>query len=246
MKLYLFVFFALFVCTGFGQDSNFVRGNEAYANSNYEEALVEYNKIAATEKMSAELYYNLGNTYFKLDELGKAIWAYEKSLKIDPGSKNTRFNLKFVNANTYDKIDSNESGVWSWLKINLFGFSINFWAYASMFFSFSLAIVLYFFFTTQNQKTKNTTLMLGFGLTFFMVTSVVLAYFNKTNVVDKTHAIIVVESVDIRTAPSETAPSGFKLHEGTKIELLRKNDSWTEVNVNGNTGWVPKESIWEI
>lgn len=246
MKLLLFTLSALLIFPAFAQDTNFVRGNEAYANSDYETALVEYNKVVGSEKMSAELYYNLGNTYYKLDELGEAIWAYEKALKIDPGNSNARFNLEFANAKTYDGIENDESGILSWLKINLFQFSINFWAYASIIFSFLLAFSLYFFFTTRNQKIKNTSLTLGFCSVFLVCTALVLAYLNKANIVDRTHAVIVIESVDIHTSPSETAPSAFKLHEGTKVDLLRSNDAWTEVSVNGNTGWVPKESIWEI
>lgn len=243
----LFIFISLlFTCATKAQDSSFVRGNEAYSNSDYETALSEYNKIVGSEQMSTVLFYNLGNTYFKLDQLGEAIWAYEKALKIHPNNENAQFNLKFANAKTYDDLDTAESGIITWLKINLFSFSINFWAYISVLFAFILAVTLYFFFTTKKQKVKNRSLTLSFGALFLMIFTILLAYFNKSNIIERDQAIIISEFIEVRSSPSDTAPSGFKLHEGTKVDLLRSNDDWTEIGVNGNTGWVEKVSIWEI
>ena len=243
--LFLFIAF-IFTAATFAQDSSFVRGNEAYANSDFETALSEYTKVVGSEQMSTELYYNLGNTYFKLDQIGEAIWAYEKALKIDPSNQNAQFNLKFENSKTYDDLDTAESGIVTWLKINLFSFSINFWAYLSILFAFILAIALYFFFTTKKQKVKNRSLSFSFGTLFLLVFMILLAYLNKSNIIDRAHAVIVTEFVEVRSSPSDTAPSGFKLHEGTKVDLLRSSDDWIEVGVNENTGWVEKTSIWEI
>ncbi len=246
MKLFLGIIAILFIQMSFGQDSTFVRGNNAYANGDFETALVEYNKIVGSEKLSSQLFYNLGNTYYRLDELGEAIWAYESALKIDPGNENTRFNLKFVNATTYDELDSSDSGIMKWLEINLFSFSLNFWSFVSIILSFILAFTLYFFFTTKKQKVKNTSLTVAFGSFFLVAASVIFAGINKSKIIHKTEAIIVTEAIEIRTSPSETAPEAFKLHEGTKVDLLRSNENWTEINVNGNTGWVQKQTLWEI
>ncbi len=246
MKVLLSIISTFIILFSYAQDSSFVKGNEAYSNADYELALSEYSKVVGSEKMSSALYYNLGNTYFKLNEIGEAIWAYEKALKIDPSNENAQYNLKFVNAKTIDGLDTSESGIVSWLRINLFSFSINFWAYLSILFALILAVTLYFFFTTKNQKIKNRNLTLSFTSLFLLVLMIVLAYFNKSGIIDGDQAIIITEFVEMRSSPSDTAPSGFKLHEGTKVDLLRSNDDWTEIGVNGNTGWVEKTAIWEI
>lgn len=246
MKVLLSIISTFIILFSYAQDSSFVKGNEAYSNADYELALSEYSKVVGSEKMSSALYYNLGNTYFKLNEIGEAIWAYEKALKIDPSNENAQYNLKFVNAKTIDGLDTSESGIVSWLRINLFSFSINFWAYLSILFALILAVTLYFFFTTKNQKIKNRNLTLSFTSLFLLVLMIVLAYFNKSGIIDGDQAIIITEFVEMRSSPSDTAPSGFKLHEGTKVDLLRSNDDWTEIGVNGNTGWVEKIAIWEI
>ena len=246
MKALFFYLSIFLVSLTYGQDSSFVRGNEAYSNSDFETALSEYRKVVGSDYLSTELFYNLGNTYYKLDQLGEAIWAYEKALKIDPSNENAQFNLKFLNTKTYDELDSTESGVITWLKINLFSFSINFWAYLSLIFAFILAIGLYFYFTTKKQKVKNRSLTLSFGTLFLMIVLILIAYLNKSNIIDRDYAVIITEFVEIRSSPSDTAPSAFKLHEGTKVDLLRSNEKWIEIGINDNTGWVEKEFIWEI
>ncbi len=246
MRLIIILLSTLFISPLWSQDSSFVRGNKAYANSDFETALNEYNKVVASETMSSALYYNLGNTYYKLDELGEAIWAYERALKIKPNNENASFNLKFANAKTYDDLDTSESGIVNWLKINLFSFSISFWSNISIILSFLLSIALFFFFTTKKQKVKNTALTSSFGAIILLISCVVLGYLNKTSILTKDNGIIVNEFVEVRSSPSDTAPSAFKLHEGTKVNLLRSNEGWREISVNDNTGWIEKESLWEI
>ncbi len=93
---------------------------------------------------------------------------------------------------------------------------------------------------------KNTALTSSFGAIILLISCVVLAYLNKSSILTKDNGIIVNEFVEVRSSPSDTAPSAFKLHEGTKVNLLRSNEGWLEISVNDNTGWIEKESLWEI
>ncbi len=246
MKLILLFLVSFISIGGSCQDSSFVHGNTAYAAGDYEAAVVAYSKIVASEKMSSSLYYNLGNSYYKLGDLGHSIWAYERALKIDPSHKNAFANLEFVNAKTEDKLELENTGITYWLKFFLFRFDINFWAYISLGLSVLFSIILYLFFTSKSQKIKNMSLTFSFATLFGLVAVVIISYFNHKNVVEQTNAVIISEFVEVRNAPSETAPSSFKLHEGTKVDLLRSNDTWHEVGVNGNVGWILKSDFLEI
>jgi hypothetical protein len=246
MKLVLLFLVSLFSVVGISQDSSFVQGNTAYADGDYEAAVVAYSKIVASEKMSSSLYYNLGNSDYKLGDLGHSIWAYERALKINPSHKNAQLNLEFVNGKTYDKLELENTGITYWLKFFLFRFGINFWAYISLGLSVIFSIVLFLFFTSKSQKVKNTSLTLSFATLFGLVAVVIISYFNHKNVVDRSNGVIISEFVEVRNAPSETAPSSFKLHEGTKVDLLRSNETWHEVGVNGNIGWILKADFLEI
>lgn len=246
MKLILLFLVSFISLGGSCQDSSFVQGNTAYAAGDYEEAVVAYSKIVASEKMSSSLYYNLGNAYYKLGDIGHSIWAYERALKIDPSHKNAFSNLEFVNAKTEDKLELENTGITYWLKFFLFRFDINFWAYISLGLSVLFSIILYLFFTSKSQKVKNMSLTFSFATLFGLVAVVIISYFNHKNVVEQTNAVIISEFVEVRNAPSETAPSSFKLHEGTKVDLLRSNDTWHEVGINGNIGWILKTDFLEI
>lgn len=246
MKWMIFILTCFLSCLGIGQNSTFKKGNSLYAEGNYQEALNTYNKLVAADQLSAALFYNIGNTYYKLDELGESIWAYERALKINPGNDDIRFNLNFANQQTFDKIELQESSIGTWLKINLFRFSINTWSILSILFSVLLGVAIFLFFLSKNQQSKNIGLTLGFATLLLLVTSTILAYLHKEQIVKQDSGIITTEVVSVKTSPSETAPDSFELHEGTKVSLLRTNNNWIEIGVNENVGWVNRESVWKI
>ena len=219
---------------------------KAYANGDFKTALEHYSRLVADDQMSASLYYNLGNCHYKMDELGEAIWAYEKALKIDPGHENARFNLAFAQEQTYDQLEIASSDVLRWFRSNLFVFGINFWPYTSVLFSLLFSVTLYFFFTTKQSRIKNYALSFGFLFIGLMIASHVLGFLQKKHINDRSTAIIIADSITVRTSPSDTAEEAFALHEGTKVNLQRSNDLWLEISINGNTGWVEKSEVLEI
>lgn len=230
----------------FSQDSSFVSGNEAYANGDYELALIAYNQLLATEVRSADVYYNLGNTYFRLNEFGEAVWAYERALKIDPSHTNAAYNRNFVHEQTKAEVNSESGGITPWLKANLFGISINFWPYFTLVIGLLFAIGTYFYFTTKKQKTKN--ISLSFGLTAFslLIMGLVLSYLNTNNLTNHSEGIIIVNSASIMAEPSEKASTNFPLKEGAKVQILRSNTDWIEIDFKGHSGWVARDEMWEI
>ncbi|MDE7145098.1 MAG: tetratricopeptide repeat protein, partial [Duncaniella sp.] len=115
------------------------QADSAYTADNFKEAADIYNHVIQTEGASATLYYNLGNCYYRSGEMGKAILAYERSLRLDPTYDDARNNLKFVNARISDRpgergtfignaIDSvanaAHSNLWAWLAFGAFVLTI--------------------------------------------------------------------------------------------------------------------------
>jgi tetratricopeptide (TPR) repeat protein len=220
--------------------------SDAYAMGDFNTAKDHYSRLIADDQLSASLYYNLGNCHFKLDELGEAIWAYEKALKIDPGHENARFNLEFAQKQTYDQLAPASSDVLRWLRSNFFVWGINFWAYFSVICSVLFSLVLYLFFTTNQSRLKNLALTAGFLFLGLFIAGHVIALLQRNYVIDRSSAIIISNKVTVRTSPSDTANEAFPLHEGTKVNLERSNDQWVEISINGNMGWVEKKEILEI
>jgi len=242
------VFIGLFIglTWAYGQEETFQKGNKAYAEGDYETAVAAYNQLVAAESRSSDLYYNLGNTYYRLNEWGKAVWAYERALEIDPSHVNTHYNLDFVNQLTKAELMEEDSGVGRWLKANLFGISINFWPWFSLISSVLFAASIYFFFTTKRQKIKNISLSASISTFFLLMGGIVLAALNTSQLKDDSKGIIIINTSNVFAEPSENSNTIFPLKEGAKVQILRSNSEWVEIDFKGHSGWVAREEIWAI
>jgi tetratricopeptide (TPR) repeat protein len=219
--------------------------NEAYANEDFELALDGYSQLIADGYYSSGLFYNAGNAYYRNGEIGEAIWAYEKALKVDPSNKDAQGNLKFVNQKT-DGIDNSSPGVGTWLQSMLFGPRINLWSWLSILSSglFSISLVIYF--TAKGTRKKTLGLFLGgiFGLVLVFTT--ITAHQHKLYIVEQTQAIVISPQAEVRTSPVDKAKVSFTLKEGDKVQLLGGSKGWIQVEINENTGWVKETEIWKI
>ena len=243
----LILYISILISVGvFGQEDLFNAGNQAYAEENYDLAIESYNQVIAQDIFSTELYYNLGNAYYRNGDLGEAIWAYEVSLKIDPSNEDAKSNLKFAGAKTVDRIDSHRPGLGSWLIGLLFGPMINVWAWISIAASFLLGISFVMFFKAKGRKGRNLGMFVGTSAALLLIFSLMTAHFHKASLMTKTEAVIVNEKVEIKISPLESATKSFELNEGTKVNILDENGEWSQIEVNGNTGWLENMSLWEI
>ena len=105
LKLIVVTFLTLSTFLLFAKsDSTFINANKAYTQKNYTLAIQLYNEVLADGYKNADVYYNLGNAYFSLNELGKSILNYERALRLSPGFADAKFNLEFSNQQVVDKI----------------------------------------------------------------------------------------------------------------------------------------------
>jgi len=219
-------------------------GNKAYQNEHYKIATQHYLEAISNNQKSSELYYNLGNSYFKTNEIGEAIWAYEQALKIDPSNEDILYNLNFTNNLTADKLIIETKGIGSWLTKNVFQFSENFWFYISLISALLTALALYLFFTPSSNLVNNLSLLAGSIFGLILILSFSFALMHKSILVDNTKAVITIANAKILTSPSNDAAISFELHEGAQLNLKSTQDNWYEVNLNTNTGWVNKNEVW--
>lgn len=249
-KLFLIVFSIisgnLFSLTN---DDLFKAGNDAYAKGDYVKSIENYGGILETGNVSFELYYNLGNAYFKNNELGKAILNYERAKKIKPEDEDLKYNLKYANQRTEDKIDqAPELFLSQWKKGVVDIMSERSWSIATIIL-FMLFLILLFLFIISGKRVFK---QLGFfGAFLFLLLAIFSFYFSRESYVSLTQnpqAIILTPSVPVLSAPSEKASKLFQLHEGTKVELIQQQENeWLEIKIaNGNTGWLKFSSIEKI
>ena len=245
MKFVLTYCLTVFTLINFGQGS-IQNGNELYEQGQYQEAVDVYSSLIADEQVSADLYYNLGNSYYRNDEIGKSIWAYESALKFDPDHEDALFNLNFVNAQTIDKIDISRQGFGHWLQGIVFTENINFWVYLGISCSVLLSLLIILFIKSVKGRKRNLLLLASTAIAVVLMTSVVIGAIHKERLTSRDRAIVISELAEIKMSPLESATTSFSLGAGAKVKLVDSKDDWIQIEINGNKGWVMRESVWEI
>jgi len=243
MKQFITLLTLFYSLLGYSQ-STIEIGNKAYLDEHYEIAIQNYLESISNNNKSSDLFYNLGNSYFKTNEIGEAIWAYEQALKIDPSNIDIAYNLKYTNNLTADKLTIESKGIGSWLTKNVFQFSENFWFYMSLLSAFLTALALYFFFTPSSHLINNLSLLVSSLSGFLLILSFTFAIMHKSRLTNITKAVIINANTKILTSPKQDANSSFELHEGAQLNIKTTQEDWYEVSLNKNTGWVNKSEVW--
>lgn len=223
-------------------------GDSAYLNGDYITASQVYENLLNGGE-AAELYYNLGNSYYKSGEMAKAILNYERALLLQPGNDDIRFNLEMAKAKTVDKVEASpEIFFVSWTKSLINMFSINTWACWAIAFFLLFIVSLYLFFFSKTSLLKKIGFFGGLVSIIFVVATNLFASQQKSRLTERETAIVMTPNVVVRSTPSESGTSLFVLHEGSKVKL---NDTsmreWKEVKLeDGKVGWVPSFAIEQI
>lgn len=221
------------------------RANTLYNESAYDSAAVAYEDIIGMGYSSAALYYNLGNTYYKLRNYPLAIYYYEKSLKLDPNNEDTKHNIGIANAFISDKIEAVPSlFLKNWWRNIGNSFSANTWAIISLIIFALFLACLFIYFTTRTRFIKKS---MFFSCIIFLV--VIICSFTisaqKYNYIkSQNEGIIISPTITVKSSPSSTSVDLFVLHEGSKVKVLDKANEWEKIKIaNGSIGWIPSSTL---
>ena len=216
----------------------FAQANANYAEGNYAEAAKQYQEVLA-EQPSAEVYYNLGNAYFKQGELSQSILAYERALRLKPTMKDAKHNLQFAQTRIVDNIEDTQSFfLSSWLKAVRNALNQQVWVILSISL-FILALVGFFFFafsrTIWLRKTAFYT-----SLVALLISSCACANAGSLHKRDtqRSEAIITQGIVNAKASPDRSGTDLFTIHEGTKVRITDVIGEWCCIHVGNNIGWM--------
>lgn len=224
------------------------RANEAYQAGNYAEALRQYKALQAQGYQSEALYYNLGNSYFRLDSLGKAVLYYERALLLDPDDADLQHNLSVARQKLADEIDAlPDFFLMEWWRQASLSLPKNGWSALAVIFLWLGMSGLVFWILGKARKLKK----IGFvvGIIFLAFSGLFFALANSRVQLEENsrRAIIIRREVALRSAPDEVSESLRLLHEGTTIRLLDQIGNWYKIELlDGNQGWLPKPAAEEI
>lgn len=217
-----------------------------YIQGDYLTAISIYEGILENAGVSASVYMNLGNAYFKIDEIAKAILCYERAYLLDPSDDDIRFNLELARTRTVDKVSLRNRlfiGVFFENMANLM--NVNQWAVMTVVL-FIMAIALACLFVlTRKLLMKKISFYAGIILFVFSVFSFVFASGQKGKLENRNTAVIMEPSVTVKSTPSKSGTDLFIIHEGHKVNVLDKSmKEWVQIELeDGNSGWIQFKSI---
>lgn len=219
--------------------------DSAYIRNDFTTAIQIYEMILRTGE-SADIYYNLGNSYYKVGDIAKAILNYERALILKPANEDIRSNLEIARGKTVDKVtDVPELFFITWLKSITNSMGIQSWAIIAICFFLLFIVSIYFFFFSTKIVARKTFFSLALFFLVFCVIANISAAFQRRVRLNRMNAIIISPSVTIRSTPNDNGTSLFILHEGRKVFI--KDDSmkdWKEIQLeDGNVGWVKKNDL---
>ena len=231
------------------------KADSAYTAEQYADALALYLKAAETEGTSSELYYNIGNTLYRQNKLGKAIGAYERALRLDPTNADARANLEFVNSKIVDKVGERGTFFFNAMDSVTRIMTANTWAWTALaFFILTIAAIILYCFLSSIPLRK-----IGFFggiLTLFLcILSCIFAFRGASMAKSKNYAIVTVPSTILSTsprAPKNRTEEAMLLHEGTKMQIMDSVSShsdsiasrWYDVEIDNNhRAWIKASDV---
>lgn len=242
------VFLIVIPKSGYSQetrDEKFKAGVEYFSSGNFDQALDLWIDIYKTGYLSAELEYNIGNAYFKINNISGAILFYERAHLHKPGDEDITYNLQIARTLVVDRFEEiPELFFISWYNLLSLSLPTNTWAWISISTFVLCLLFLSVYFYTTKYKLK----VLGFWLALLLLItsllSLALTFRNKTLVYDSQKAVIFIPVVNGKSSPDDSGTDLFVLHEGTKVTVEDEVGEWLEIRLSdGNKGWVPANSL---
>ena len=222
--------------------------DKLYQKGNYKQAVKGYENLLKQGK-SADLYYNLGNSYYRLDNIPYAVLSYERALRLAPSDEDIRFNLQLAQSKTIDNLTPEpEMFFVTWYKALVNFMSVDNWAILSLvcLFISLLALVIYLFIEIDFlRKLSKVVLPLFF---FFFIINSFFAIQQVSELDSESHGIIMTPSAVVRKMPDPKSDEAFILHEGSKVRITDNSMSqWTEIKLSdGRQGWIKAENVEAI
>ncbi len=231
-------------------ENNFLldSANAAYAKGKYEKAITLYESVLNKGLEAPELYFNLGNAYYKKNYIGLSILNYERAKKLNPHDEDINANLKLANLKIEDKIEAApQLFLTEWKNDVVYLMNEKNWSILCILLVIASMIFLGLYIASNTRRLKQA----GFIIGSVLLISAIITFFIAQNTSDLSknsgEGIIILPSLTVTGSPDEKSTKLFILHEGTKVHITQENNDWLEIKIaNGNVGWVKKQNVITI
>ncbi len=248
----LFIFSLVYIFNSYAQADSLYslieKGNKAYIESEFEKAIENYEQVVKSGYSATELYYNLGNAYYRTQDYKSAILNYERALLLSPDDENILTNLDFSRNHIQDRIEEiPKFFLIGWLDAFVNIFSEKTWSIISIssFILFLVLMVLFLF--SRVHSLRKLAFVLSIFVLFLSAISFYSGFVQNSKLTNHNTAIVFSSSVTVKSAPTSSGTDLFIIHEGLKVKILDSTEDWKEIRLSdGKIGWLPNEAIVEI
>lgn len=225
-------------------DEGWKRGNEAHLRGDYAAAAAAYEQLDRQHVVSADLYYNLGVTYFRQGKLGHAIWAFERALVVAPDDEGARFNLgqarKLAAQRAQDKLEGAErEPLWSRI-VTYLSPSTEVWVFCGLYLGcFALLFV-------RRRMAEDSRLAITTGAAVLGTGALLagLLLLGRMNLDRIPFAVVLPDTVAVKEGADNSFRTSFQVHSGLRIRVLEREQDWVRVRLaNGLEGFVRAEDL---
>ena len=246
---FLFILYICFLAAGHTNAApvtqDYETANKQYREKKYAEAAVLYENVIKAGGQSPEVFFNLGNAYYKSGLISKAILNYERAKVLNPTDDDIQFNLRLAYSGTVDKIEPIPLLFYQrWWQSFLHILSPSGWGIVSITFIWlTLGLGLFYLFAPTPNAKRNSFLS-AMVLLMISLLGFFISYSANDTLNGKNGAIVIESTAYIKSSPDEKSTNLFLLHEGTKVEVMKESDGWKQIRIaNGNVGWVQEDQV---
>ena len=244
----VFLHFILLTSTLHLQEAAALKADEAYRQADYPSAIEQYEAVLANQYTSADLYYNLGNAYYRTDQLALAILNYERALRLKPSMSDARENLALAESKTVDSITPLPKFFLSrWVDFLCTHISPAIWRilWLSLLALTALSVVIMRLGSSRKFRKVGLTTGVVSLVLLLLATLLLINATRRFNA--HREAIVLSPAVSIKSSPEQQGVDKMVLHEGTKLTISDSLSGWYKITIaDGTSGWCQKESVERI
>lgn len=241
-----------FVCLASSQTEElttvFDQANKLYMEQKYDAAITQYESIIKNGYENGEIYFNLGNAYYKSGKIQHAILQYERAREFIPNDEDLQFNLRLVNAQLIDKVEPIPDLFmyeWAHMLLTLVPLEAMVTMIYILFILTLVSFSLFLFAATYEQKRY--LLMGGMILTFFLAIGIANFTIQSYRESNTEFAIVMTDVANIKSAPDRSGNDLFVIHRGLKVQVLDSVNKWKKIRLtDGKVGWIPEQEVEPI
>lgn len=222
--------------------------DSAYRVANYTEAINLYEQVLAEGYTSAELYYNLGNAYYRNDQLGRAILNYQRALRLRPSMTDAKENLALAESRTADRItELPQLFIVRWVNALTDHVSPATWRTVLILLTALIAAAIVLLLLGRTIGIRKGAFIGIVAATVLWLLVLALSIGSSRHFNAHAEAVVLDAAISVKGSPEWQSVDKLILHEGTTVTITEELTGWYKIRIaDGTTGWCEQQSVERI